>query len=281
MGTESKSEDGQDNGEKPATTGGGIAERLTGPELKKRDEDLIRVISERKRTLSERGIKFTVVLLTTRSMLESPSLESRLSYIRRSSQLDSKASLFVLTPVSKSELGDFVTSLQSALYESAQDFYREHYRRARKKRSKYPPPASTVSQIMSAATEIRGSPIKDVPLSKEGWIARNDYKLGTFAELMSRDSNDALGHYLNAYQTLANELLASTMLLPPRTKRWAEAKVLSDCINLRICRIHLYRMDGESAWDQFKTHIKRFTELSQGWGIGEMTFEFWSWLGKQ
>lgn len=137
-----------------------------------------------------------------------------------------------------------------------------------------------MSQIVSAAAEIRGSPIKDTPLSKEGWLARNDYKLGTFAELTSNLS-EALGHYLSAYHTLANELLASTMLLPPRTKRWAEAKVLSDCLNLKICKLYLYRNDGDNAWDQFKTHIKRFTELSQGWGIGEMTFEFWSWLGKQ
>lgn len=253
---------------------------LAGAELKRKDEDLIRVISDRKRALSERGIKFTVVLLTTRSMLDSPSLESRLSYIRRSSQLDSKASLFVLTPVSRSELGEFVTSLQTALYESALDYYREHYRKAKKKRSRYPPPASTVSQIMSAATEIRGNPIKDSPLSKEGWLARNEYKLGTFAE-MTCNLNEALTHYTGAYQILVNELLASTMLLPPRTKRWAEAKVLSDCLSFKISRIHLYRNDGDGAWDQFKVHLKRFTELSQGWGIGEITLEFWSWLGKQ
>lgn len=41
----------------------------TGHELRAKDEELIKVISERKRTLSERGIKLTVVLLTTRAML--------------------------------------------------------------------------------------------------------------------------------------------------------------------------------------------------------------------
>lgn len=40
-----------------------------GQELKRRDEELIKQIADRKRTLSERGIKLTVVLLTTRSML--------------------------------------------------------------------------------------------------------------------------------------------------------------------------------------------------------------------
>lgn len=253
---------------------------LSGPEVKACDEELIRVISERRRSLSERGIKLTVVLLTTRSMLESPTLEQRLSYIRRSSQLDSRASLFVLTPVSKAELGEFVTSLQSALYDPAMDYYREHFRRIRRKRTKYPPSAAVVSQIMTAAAEIRGSQIKDNALSREGWLARSDYKMGTFAEL-GGNLDDALTHYTNAYQMLANDLLTSTLLLPPRTKRWAEAKVLADTLSVRISKLLLYRDDGEGAWVQFRSHVKKFTELSQGWGIGAMTFEFWSWLGKQ
>jgi len=36
-----------------------------------------------------------------------PSLDSRLTYIRRQSGLDSRAALFVLSPVSTSELNDF------------------------------------------------------------------------------------------------------------------------------------------------------------------------------
>jgi len=36
-----------------------------------------------------------------------------------------------------------------------------------------------------------------------------------------------------------------------------------------------------SAMNQFQRHIRRFTELSTGWGIGDATFEFWSWLSKQ
>ena len=40
-----------------------------GAELRKQDERLIELIAERKRGLTERGIKMTVVLLTTRQML--------------------------------------------------------------------------------------------------------------------------------------------------------------------------------------------------------------------
>ena len=66
--------------QKGVQSNGKIAEVLSGPELKQRDEALIRAISDRKRTLSERGIKFTVVLLTTRAMLGEctpPSLQER------------------------------------------------------------------------------------------------------------------------------------------------------------------------------------------------------------
>jgi hypothetical protein len=31
-------------------------------------------------------------------------------------------------------------------------------------------------------------------------------------------------------------MFGSTAILPPRTKRWAEAKVLADCINLKVRR---------------------------------------------
>lgn len=257
---------------------------LTGPELKVRDEELVRLIAERKRSLAERGIKMTVVILTNRDMLENPQLEARLSFIRRSSGLDSRASLFVLTPISRAELGDFVTSLQGALYEHALDYYREGARRVRRKRTRYPPPPSVVQPILQSVTASRpGTKASDlVPLSREGWHVRAEFKLAMFAEWHG-DYEMALSHYREAYDLLAGPrgMLGNTMLLPPRTKRWAEAKVLSDALSIRIARLHLYADDGTSALAQFKNHVARFVELSSGWGIGDATFEFWSWLAKQ
>jgi hypothetical protein len=49
-----------------------------------------------------------VVLLASRRMLDDPALDARLTYIRRQSGLDSRAALFVLSPVSQSELNEFV-----------------------------------------------------------------------------------------------------------------------------------------------------------------------------
>jgi trafficking protein particle complex subunit 11 len=44
----------------------------------------------------------------------------------------------------------------------------------------------------------------------------------------------AFRHYQDAYATLVI-MFGSTAILPPRTKRWAEAKVLADSINVKVC----------------------------------------------
>ncbi|KAF6766968.1 protein of unknown function DUF1683, C-terminal [Kalmanozyma brasiliensis GHG001] len=260
-------------------------------ELRKLDESLVKLISERRRTLTERGIKLTIVLLTQRQTLDDAQLEARLSFVRRNSGLDSKASLFVLTPVTKVELGEFVTSLHSALFEPAADFYREHARRVKRKRTRYPPPPSTLQPIVAALGTLppatpsgRTVGMNDISwLSREGWIVRSEYKLAVFAELAG-DMTEAALRYKDAYELLCNSptcLLGSTMMLPPRTKRWAEAKVLADTLCVRICKLLLYADDGTGAALFFRKHLARFTDLSTGWGIGAMTFEYWSWLAKQ
>jgi hypothetical protein len=40
-------------------------------------------------------------------------------------------------------------------------------------------------------------------------------------------------HYEDSYDTLV-EMFASSALLAPRTKRWAEAKVLADCLTVKV-----------------------------------------------
>jgi hypothetical protein len=42
------------------------------------------------------------------TLIDDPSLDTRLSFIRRQSGLDSRAALFVLSPVSAPELAEFV-----------------------------------------------------------------------------------------------------------------------------------------------------------------------------
>jgi trafficking protein particle complex subunit 11 len=42
-------------------------------------------------------------------------------------------------------------------------------------------------------------------------------------------------HYQDAYASLL-VMFGSPLMLPPRTKRWAEAKVLADCISIKVRR---------------------------------------------
>ena len=104
-------------------------------------------------------------------------------------------------------------------------------------------------------------------------------------------------HYQDAYTTLMI-MFGSTAILPPRTKRWAEAKVLADTINFKVrftpwktCRtmhicpqitkLYLYNNEHALALSHHNLHMRRFADFSRGWGIGEETFEYWSWMARQ
>ncbi|KAM0793128.1 hypothetical protein ACM66B_000606 [Microbotryomycetes sp. NB124-2] len=234
---------------------------LDGTELdeeRRLDAQLVNEIMERKRSTVERGIKLAVVLLCSRRLLDNPTLDNRLSLIRRQSGLDARASLFVISPVPQSEVVNFVASLKAELFPAALDFYREHGRRVRRKRARQVPKGG---------------------LSDKGWSIRYDYKMGFFSEMRS-EVEVALKHYEDCYDSLI-DMFAHVDLLPPRTKRWAEAKVLTDCLSVKVFKMYLYLNETARAVAQFNRHVARFRELSNSWGLGEQTFEFWSWLSKQ
>ncbi|WVQ77984.1 hypothetical protein IAT38_000065 [Cryptococcus sp. DSM 104549] len=243
---------------------------------KEMDDLLVKEIGERRRRLGERGIKLTVVLMASSQTLDSPALDPRLSYLRRASALSAKASLFVLSPVPADQLPDFVQSLQEALYDSAMEYYSAHTKRVRRKRSRVP-----VSQLAMSPTAGVGGQGQGAQrsLGPQGWAVRYDWKLGWFAEARG-EFEIARRHYEDCWNELA-KMFSSTTTLPPRTKRWAEAKVLADCVAVRICKLHLYDNEGPRSLNSFFVHLKRFGDLSRGWGIGEETFEFWSWIARQ
>jgi len=49
----------------------------------------------------------------------------------------------------------------------------------------------------------------------------------------------------------------------------------------QICKLYLYHSEHTRALAHFNRHLHRFSSLSRGWGIGEETFEFWSWVARQ
>ncbi|KAF5317621.1 hypothetical protein D9758_018225 [Tetrapyrgos nigripes] len=249
-------------------------EREREQEERRRDTELSAEIAHRKKSTNERGIKLTVVLMASRKVLDDPSLDTRLTYIRRQSGLDSRAALFVLSPVSQSELGDFVQSLQQALYEPALEYYTSHSKRVRRKRNRH-----ASQQVPAYPNPL--SPLGNTarPLRPEGWTVRYEYKMACFAEFRGEDEV-ALKHYQDAYETLVI-MFGSPVILPPRTKRWAEAKVLADCINVKITKLYLYNNEHALALSHHITHMRKFGDFSRGWGIGEDTFEYWSSMARQ
>ncbi|KAN0130166.1 Gryzun, putative trafficking through Golgi domain containing protein [Lactarius tabidus] len=244
-------------------------------EERRKDADMSAEIALRKKSTSERGVKLTVVLMASRKMLDDPALDTRLTFIRRQSGLDYRAALFVLSPVSPSELSDFIKSLQQALYEPAVEYYTSHSKRVRRKRNRHAQAASSYIPPLPPL----GTTAPARPLRPEGWTVRYEYKMACFAEFRG-EYEVALKHYQDAYSSLLT-MFGSTAILPPRTKRWAEAKVLADCINLKICKLYLYNNEHALALSQHTIHTRRFSDFSRGWGIGEDTFEFWSWIARQ
>ncbi|KAG8690818.1 hypothetical protein FRC11_008923 [Ceratobasidium sp. 423] len=259
-------------------------------EEKQRDTELAMEIASRKRSTTERGIKLTVVLLASRRALDDPALDTRLSFIRRQGGLDSRAALFVLSPVSSSELNEFVGSLQDALHESALEYYVAHSKRVRRKRNRH-----NHGSTVPTPTPLSAGSGSGRPLGPQGWAVRYEYKMATFAEF--RDEQEvARKHYEDCWTALV-DMFGSTALLPPRTKRWAEAKVLADCVTVKvgptlstvqfpdrgsqICKLYLYHNLTNRALSHFNRHLHRFAELSRGWGIGDETYEFWSWMARQ
>ena len=67
---------------------------------------------------------------------------------------------------------------------------------------------------------------------------------GNCTQVRSAFVSDYLGlifdhrHYQDSYASLII-MFGSALMLPPRTKRWAEAKVLADCINLKVRKADL------------------------------------------
>jgi len=49
----------------------------------------------------------------------------------------------------------------------------------------------------------------------------------------------------------------------------------------QITKLYLYNNEHSLALSHHVTHIRKFGDFSRGWGIGEETFEFWSWIARQ
>ncbi|KZS99570.1 uncharacterized protein LAESUDRAFT_765394 [Laetiporus sulphureus 93-53] len=194
-------------------------------EERMRDNELCAEIAQKKST-SERGVKLMVIPYHLISA-DNPSLDGRLTYIRRQSGLDPRAAPESCIAVRDRRLCTQMRrwictwhsllnpfSLQEALYEPALEYYTNHSKRVRRKRNRYSQAATSY-----VAPSLSGSKSAARPLRPEGWTVRYEYKMACFAEFRGEDEV-ALKHYQDAYSTLLL-IFRSTAILPPRTKRWA------------------------------------------------------------
>ncbi|KAJ3023675.1 hypothetical protein HKX48_001899 [Thoreauomyces humboldtii] len=279
---------------------------------RERDLILCSEIMEKKQNCTDRGIKFAVVIMLRQTKADDMRVDDRIGLIRRNCSLDLKSSLFVLS-AKTSNLQQFVATMQKTLYEQASLYYREHDKRVRRKKARIPPLAAPASRsALSPVSAATPAPVPGSarPLPPAGWHLRYEYKLGVFAEFR-QDVEAAIRHYETTYQLLLELMqaaLAPTIggsgtvdFLQPFTARWTEAKTLADCVNLKICKLHLYSERPVPALQQLERHVagsRGFPEylgrpsagepLKVSPGISRLgnvagggSFEYWAWVSTQ
>ncbi|KAI7870632.1 Gryzun, putative trafficking through golgi-domain-containing protein [Spinellus fusiger] len=257
------------------------ASAMMDPTEREKDIALAQEINDRRKYFQDKGIRFACVLLLKARQTEDPGVGERLNLIKKQSGLDTKNTFFTIAPGPHHELQEFIHTLYRSLHEPALQYYSHCIKKTRKKRSKLPSPQSSARPSMADLTSHEPQ-----PLSFQGWTLRYEFKVAFFQE-MRQDIESAVKTYETAYHLLGDILAPTSSMtqglvnLSARGKRWTDARTLADCINIKICRFHLYLNDPSAALAQMNVHLHLFQTYSNAWGMGEQSFEYWTWLSKQ
>ena len=215
---------------------------------------------------SDYRTKYAVVLLSNKTILETPDIEERLATIRRSTGLDPKTALFFLPPnTSQVEIRVFVNSVLSTLQPVCIEYYRDLTKHARRKRQRGTVPAPT-------APPTRGT---SQTLSHPGWSVRYDFKLGVFAEFR-QEMDAAQRHYSTALDALfgSEGILETTASWSPR---WDEIRLLADTIAMRHIRCQLWNNYPTSAVQTWLRYKARIRDLLDRRGKGTSNYGWDAW----
>jgi len=112
------------------------------------------------------------------------------------------------------------------------NYYKEQVKKHKKKKSNLPSTTASVRPQQDQQQQQQG-------LSVQGWMLRYDFKMGMFSEC-KQDIDNAVKYYESAYGLLVDMFAVTSSITPgasgllARTKRWAEAKVLADCLCLKV-----------------------------------------------
>jgi len=233
----------------------------SGMQEKDYDKIITNEIIERKKNCQERGIKLIVIVLIKYNETELSRIDEKVNFYRKTCGLDAKNTIFVI-PYGSNPI-ELISNIKKTIYEPSINYYRELNRRIKKKKSKHVPS----NPLFSTAS----TPMPDGTLSVSGWNVRYDLKSGFIAEFR-QDMDIAIKNYENAYLELRNMFDSNPTnsnnnltkpILDQNSKEWDEAKMLADCINIKICQLYLYKEQPLSAFSQFQTHIQKYKTLPE------------------
>ena len=106
--------------------------------------------------------------------------------------------------------------LRQSQYPFAVEHYRLRFNKTKRRRPRIPP----------------ALPNQAVPLDTKGWSVRTNFKLAAYSEY-KQELDVAIKFYEIAYNELM-DLFSSTAMLPPRSQRWRESRVLADSIAYKV-----------------------------------------------
>ncbi|KAF2704509.1 hypothetical protein K504DRAFT_389801 [Pleomassaria siparia CBS 279.74] len=215
---------------------------------------------------SDYRTKYIVVLLSNKTILESPDIEERLATIRRSTGLDPKTALHFLPPnTSPVEIQAFVVSVLTTIQPVCIEYYRDLTKHARRKKGRGTVPAPT-------APPTRGT---SQTLSHPGWGVRYDFKLGVFAEFR-QEMDAAQRHYSIALEALfgSEGIFETTASWSPR---WDEIRLLADTIAWRHIRCLLWNNYPTSAAQSWLRYKARTRDLLDRRGKGTSNYGWDAW----
>lgn len=231
------------------------------------DESLKTDIIALKNSLIEHyRIRFAVVIVGESSSLQETSSEERLTNIRKATKLDAKTSFFYapawLSPVDQAS---FVQTILSALRPVSHEFYRDLTKHSRRKKDRWGGPASASipeNQITRA-------------LSKAGWVARYEWKMGVFAEFRF-EMEAASRHFFAALDALfdSDGVLEKISNWSPR---WNEVRLFADAIAIRQIRCLLANglpMAASRFWIKYRDTTK---DLLDRRGKGTISYGWKAW----
>ena len=215
---------------------------------------------------SDYRTRYAVVLLSDKTVIESPDIEDRLANVRRATGLDPKSSLFFLPPnTSQVELRSFVVSVLSALQPVCAEYYRDLTKHSRRKKGRGTAPSPTAPPTRGASH----------PLTQPGWSVRYDFKLGVFAEFR-QEMDAAQRHYGIALDSLfgSDGIFETTASWSPR---WDEIRLLADTIAFRHLRCQLWNTLPTSAAQTWLRYKIRLRDLLDRRGKGSLNYGWEAW----